>query len=148
MQEPLPEAREYGYGDITVGMKEHRRYKISHGVYGHFLAAFDDRSPIHVDEAYAKACGHEGMVMHGTLLNGFLSHFVGMYFPGKNSLLLSVDIRYAQPSYLGDEITLEAEVARKLDAQKVIVLNVVLKNTTRDCIAARGRVQVMMKDES
>ena len=91
MKEPFPNPRTCHYHDITVGMKEARDYTITPEVYGHFLAAFHDYSPVHVDEAYARSRGFRGKVMHGSLLNGFVSHFVGMYFPGRLSLLLTTD---------------------------------------------------------
>ena len=145
MSNPLPAARQLTYGEIAAGATEAYEYVISQEVYDHFLAAFDDRSPIHVDEADARANGFAGKVMHGAILNGFLSHFIGMYFPGGASLLLSVDLRIAQPSYLGDRIRLEAVVGQKLEVSRVVVLDLMFKNLTRDCLAARGRVQVQLR---
>jgi len=148
MDEFLPsEARNYRYGDISVGRKDQREYVISSQVYENFLTAFDDRSPIHFNEAYALECGFSGKVMHGALLNGFLSHFVGMYFPGRLSLLLSVDLRFLQPSCLGDVIRLESIVTQKFDARNVVIMDVTFNNMTRDYIAARGRIRVMLRDE-
>lgn len=146
MSESSREPRTFEYQDISVGRKESHDYVISQEVYQNFLAAFHDHSPIHVDEAYALECGFPGKVMHGTLLNGFLSHFIGMVFPGRLSLLLAADLRFSQPSYLGDAIRLEAVVVQKLDARKVVILDATLKNLTRDSIAARGRIQVMLRD--
>lgn len=140
------EARSFAYEDISPGMRESFIYTCTAEVYESFLKAFHDHSPIHVDEAYAQSRGFSGRVMHGTLLNGFLSHFVGMRFPGRNSLLLSADLRYAQPTYLGDVILLEAVVNQKLDANRVVVLDVIFANQTRKCTAARGRVSVMVKE--
>ena len=147
MNNPPLQARTFRYQEILIGMKEERDYVLSPEVYEHFLAAFDDRSPIHVEEPYALQNGYAGKVMHGTLLNGFLSHFVGMHFPGRLSLLLAVDLRFSQPSYLGEVIRLEALVSQTLDARQVVVLDVTLTNLTRNCTAARGRVQVMLREE-
>jgi 3-hydroxybutyryl-CoA dehydratase len=143
----MSDARIWNYSDIAVGMIEARDYAISMEVCDHFLAAFDDRNPIHVDDSHARKLGFPEKVMHGTLLNGFLSHFIGMFFPGRLSLLLSVDLRFAQPSHLGDVIRLEAVVSQKLDVRKVIVLDATFRNITRASIAARGRIQVMLTDE-
>jgi len=148
MSEPLSAPRIFRYPDIPVGMKQERDYAITPEVREHFLRAFHDHSPLHVDSAYAKACGYPDCVMHGSVLNGFLSHFVGMYFPGRLSLLLAVDLRFAQPSFLGDLIRLEAVVSQKLDARRVIMLDVSFQNVTRNCLAARGRVQVLLREES
>jgi 3-hydroxybutyryl-CoA dehydratase len=123
-----------------------RDYAITPIVYESFLRAFDDRSPIHVDSEYARLSGFADPVMHGAILNGFLSHFVGMIFPGANSLLLSVDLRYLQPSYLGDTLRLEAKVMQRLDAQQVVVLNCTFFNKTRGVNAAAGRLQVKVRE--
>jgi acyl dehydratase len=148
MNNHLPIARTCHYRDIAVGMKETHDYVITPEVYKSFLAVFHDYSPPHVDEAFAKSRGFQGRVMHGSILNGFLSHFIGMHFPGRLSLLLAVDMRYSNPSYLGDAIRIDAVVNQKVDARNTVVLNATLSNTTRNDVAARARIHVMVKDES
>ncbi len=135
------------YRELAEGQTRERDYVITPAVYEHFLGAFDDRSPIHVDAVYARNAGFEGPVMHGAILNGFVSHFVGMEFPGANSLLLTVDLRFSQPSYLNDSLRLQAKIAQKLDAQQVIVLHITVQNLTRGGAAATGRAQVKMRGE-
>lgn len=140
------DGRVFRYGDIAVGMKEARDYFITQEVYDRFLAAFDDRSPIHVDDAYAKERGFQGRVMHGSILNGFISHFVGMYFPGRFSLLMSVDARFSNPNYLGDTIAVEMVVKQKMDTHYTVVLDATLTNRTRNHLAARARLNVMVRE--
>lgn len=142
----MESARMISYREIVEGSTTERDYVITPAVYEAFLAAFDDRSPIHVDAGHARAAGFADRVMHGAILNGFVSHFVGMVFPGALSLLLTVDLRYQQPSYLNDALTLSARVAQKLDTQQVVVLHVTLHNRTRGCVAATGRVQVKVRE--
>jgi acyl dehydratase len=148
MSEPLPTARAFRYQEIAVGDHHERDYVITPETYRHFLAAFNDHSPVHVDDAFAKSRGFAGCVMHGALLNGFVSHFVGMWFPGRFSLLLAADLRFSNPSYLGDSINLAAVVSQKMDARNLVVLDAALTNTTRNWLAARGRIQVMIKDQA
>ena len=130
-----------------VGRCDSRDYAITAEVYQHFLAAFKDENPLHVDDAAAKSRGFAGKVMHGALLNGFISHFIGMVFPGRDSLLLAVDLRYANPCYLGDMIRLQTVVAQKMDARQILVLNLTVMNLTRNYPAARGRIQVMIQGQ-
>lgn len=98
-------------------------YVIEESVYQGFLDTFQDVNPVHVDESYAKSKGFEGRVMHGAILNGFVSHFIGMRFPGENSLLLSVDSKYLKPCYLGDPLELRCKVAQKNESHRVLSLN-------------------------
>lgn len=132
------------FEEIEVGMVRQRDYAITAKVYEGFMSAFDDRSPVHVDETFARNKGFEGRVMHGGILNGFVSHFVGMFFPGADSLLLSTDLRFSKPSYANDILQLETRVTHKLESEKVIVLDIKFTNLTRSWQAARGRVQVMV----
>lgn len=143
----MDSARQHHYCDIAEGMTRDREYAITPAVYEQFLAAFDDRSPLHVDSAHALAAGFAGPVMHGGILNGFVSHFVGMVFPGVSSLLLSSELRFQQPCYLGDQLRLEAKVAQKLDVQQVVVLHLTFQNLTQKNTAAMGRVQVKLRKE-
>jgi len=139
--------RVFSYLEISEGMKEVCDYAITTEVYQHFLKTSGDYSTLHADDAYARRRGFQEKVMHGTILNGFLSHFVGMHFPGKASLLLSVDIRYSNPSYLNDRLRLEAELVQKLDARRVVVMDFQFTNRTRDWMAAKGRAQVMLAED-
>jgi 3-hydroxybutyryl-CoA dehydratase len=142
-----PPSNDHRYEDIAVGAKVGHDYVIDAVVYQRFLEAFHDFSPVHVDENHARAAGFAGCVMHGAQLNGFLSHFVGMIFPGRRSLLLAVDLRYLKPSFLGNKLHLAAEVTQKLDAKRVIVLDVSFQNQTCNTVVARGRVQVMLREQ-
>jgi 3-hydroxybutyryl-CoA dehydratase len=134
------------FASLAVGLTLTRQYAVTDELYRGFLALFDDRSPIHVDDERARARGFAGRVMHGAILNGFLSHFVGMELPGARSLLQSVDMRYTQPVYLGERLELTGTITQRVDSQRVVVLTVSLRVPERDEIVARGRVQVEVRD--
>lgn len=125
-------------------MSRERDYVITQLVYENFLALFGDRSPLHVDSAYAQQCGFRDTLMHGAILNGFISNFVGMVFPGGKSLELSVDIRFLLPSFLGDTLRLRGEIAQKLDSRDVVVLHLTFVNQSHDATVATARVQIKM----
>ncbi len=134
----------YTFSGIEEGDTLQREYTLTEEVYKSFLDAFQDTSPLHVDETFARERGFAGRVMHGALLNGFVSHFVGVEYPGKYAMLQSVDIQYKNPNYLGDTIRLEAEVIQKVEALKVVIIKILLQNVTQQKIAATARAQVGM----
>ena len=134
------------FADISEGMTRQAEYVITPEVYEGFLAVFGDRNPLHVDADRARSTGFIGPVMHGAIQNGFVSHFVGMVFPGDRSLLLSVELRYLKPCYLGDVLDLTARVNQKSEPHQVILMNVVLENKTQGHTASNGRVQVKIPE--
>lgn len=143
----MPSSREHSFHDIEENDEHSHSYVIDSTVYEALLSAFHDRSPLHVDEEYARQAGFSGCVMHGAIFHGFLSHFVGMHFPGRRSLILSVSMNYLQPSYLGDEVILNSRVRQKVETGKVVVLDIRFVNRSSACVVASGRVQVSLRDE-
>jgi acyl dehydratase len=135
------------FKEIETGMVVEEFYQITPVVYQHFLDAFGDFSPIHVDENAAKEAGFQERVMHGGILNGFLSHFVGMVLPGARAVLLSADLRYLRPSFLNDMILLKAEVTHKSQGEYVVEMRLAMENRTRGYVAARGRVLVRVNEQ-
>ena len=132
----------FTFDDLTAGTDFRHSYVISEDVYERFLALFGDASPLHVDDPVAVSCGFDTKLMHGAILNGFISNFVGMNFPGKRTLELGVEIRFLKPTYVGDVLELHATVKERLESRKVVVLHFVFR---REGVAvARGVVSVML----
>ena len=144
MSELHPPLRAFRYEEISAGQRESFCYEITPAVFQNFLDAFQDFNPVHVDEGYARARGFPGPVVHGAVLNGFISHFVGSWFPGRCCLELAVEVRFANPCHLGDRIRLDAVVSQKMDAKKILILDATLNNLTQNKPAARSRIQVML----
>lgn len=140
-------SRDFNFREIEENSQYSHVYKIDEAVYRAMIAVFQDQSPIHVDEAYARSAGFAGKVMHGAILQGFLSHFVGMRFPGRRSMLLSANLNYRRPSYLGDELLLTAVVRQKVETGRVIVMDVRFTNRMSGIMVASGRIQTAVRDE-
>jgi 3-hydroxybutyryl-CoA dehydratase len=134
------------FEDIAEGLESEHEYRVDASLTERFIEAFGDSSPIHVDDRYAKSRGFAGRVAHGAILNGFVSHFVGMVFPGRRALLLSVDMRYLRPTYLGTVVRLRSKVAQRVESQRALVLACTFEDAESRAILARARVQVTIAD--
>jgi len=127
---------------IQEGFRTSHCYVLSREVFEHFVAAFQDTNPLHMDDQFARSRGFPRLVTHGAILNGFISHFVGVHFPGNAPLEHSVSIQYKSPCHIGDRISIEATVTQVSQAVGVVTLDLLLTNLTRNCVAAKARVQV------
>ncbi len=136
---------DFTFEEIEENSEISETYAIDEAAHEALTNVFRDRSPIHVDESYARAAGFPGRVMHGAILQGFLSHFVGMRFPGRHSLILSVNINYHRPSYLNDELRLTVRVRQKVETGRVVVLEAKFYNQASNEIVASGKVQVSVR---
>lgn len=139
-------ATDYSFDDLEEGACVTHEYVITPAVYDALVSVFGDRSPIHVDSDYASAAGFDGCVMHGAIFQGFVSHFVGMWFPGRRSLLLSSSLNYHLPSYLNDELELRATVKQKNLTARVVVLNIEFFSKASKARVVSGRVHVAIRN--
>ena len=106
------------------------------------MHTFKYTNQLHTDDDYAVSCGFDSKIMQGAILNGFISHFIGMEFPNKNTVIQSVDIKFKRPSYLNDCLKLEAIVDQKSEAVKIVILKIAVMNVSQQYIAAKAKVQI------
>jgi 3-hydroxybutyryl-CoA dehydratase len=137
---------ELRFEDMGEGLEAEHDYRVDEVLVRQFIDVFRDTSPIHVDDQYATDRGFSGRVAHGAILNGFLSHFVGMVFPGRRALLLSADVRYTRPTYLGMLVRLRSKVLQRVESQRVVVLLCTFEDVESHAILARAKVQVKIAD--
>jgi 3-hydroxybutyryl-CoA dehydratase len=135
---------DFTFEDLVLGTRFRHRYVIGEDVYQRFLDLFGDASPLHVDDQVAISCGFSAKLMHGAILNGFISNFVGMNFPGKRTLELGVEIHFVKPTYVNDVLELEAIVKERLESRQVVVLQ--FRFQREATMVANGRVTIMICD--
>lgn len=140
---PVTQAVDASLEDFPVGRSAQHSYQVEHRIFVSFLECFGDFNPLHVDPPYAQSQGFPRNIMHGAMLNGFLSHFIGMIFPGKYTLLLSSEIHHQSPFFEGDTLLLESKVAQRVDAERILVLH--FSFTREASEIAKGRLMIKMR---
>lgn len=127
---------------VNIGDRFTEHFVVSAGIHGGFIALFGDRHPLHTDARYAVARGFRSEVMHGNILNGFLSYFVGERWPDREVMILSQEIKYQRPVYLGDRLTLEVEVADVHQSVNVVELACKFRNAADGKTVASARINL------
>ena len=82
-----------------------------------------DYSPIHMDIEYASTTSFKKRVVHGMLLASFFSRIDGMYLPGKHALYFSQTLKFVNPCFIDDLVTVQSEVIEKSDSTQIITIN-------------------------
>ncbi|OGX38720.1 MAG: hypothetical protein A3D87_03560 [Omnitrophica WOR_2 bacterium RIFCSPHIGHO2_02_FULL_50_17] len=127
---------------IRQGQTISKEYRITDEIHEIFSELFGDRNPLHVDDKYAVSKGFHAKVVHGAVLGGFLSNFIGMELPYKNVVIHSLEIDFVKPNYVGDYLRIEARVDQVSEAVKVFVLKINIMNLMRGYVCAKAKVQV------
>jgi len=119
-------------------------YHVTEDVYYGFQRISSDYNPLHTDETFAKNKGFPARVMYGNILNGFVSHFVGMALPFRNVMIQTQDIQFRKPVFLGDTILLRSEIETVSDAVEIINYKLKFYRIVepKNVLVASGHVQI------
>lgn len=126
---------------MKKGDKINQSFTIDETLYNGFKQLFKDNNPLHTNAEYAVAKGFKERVMHGNILNGFLSYFIGECLPTKDVIIHSQQINYNKPVYMNDKLDFEAEVDEVYDSVKAVKFKFHFKNSEGKKVA-KGEIQI------
>lgn len=123
-------------GDVYV-----HEFTVSASVYEQFIDLFNDRNPLHTDECFAISKGFKSVVMHGNILNGFISYFVGELLPLKNVIIQTQEIKYSHPVYVNDILKFTAEISGIYESVRSIEFKFNFRNTNLEKVS-KGKILI------
>ncbi|MDB5119506.1 MAG: hypothetical protein JWN56_724 [Sphingobacteriales bacterium] len=128
-----------------MNLKVHDRFEetftVSDHIYEGFISMFRDKNPLHTDERFAIEQGFNGRVMHGNILNGFLSYFIGECLPVKNVIIHTQSIQFKNPIYLNNKVFFEGVVTNIFESVNAIEFKFSFKNEQLKEVA-KGKIQI------
>ena len=138
---------EYTIEEIQVGMSASFKKQITKEMEDSFRVITGDENPLHKEDDFAleiSGGNFKGHAAFGMLTASFYSTVAGMYLPGKYSLIHSFDeISFMKPVFVGDELTVNAEVIDKDEALKMIRLKIIIKNQDNKKVS-RAKMKVLV----
>jgi acyl dehydratase len=126
---------------FKTGDTYQQEFTVSAEVYDGFVSVFKDRNPLHTQDAFAVDKGFRAKVMHGNILNGFLSYFVGECLPTKDVIIHSQEIQFKNPVYLGDALNFKAEVTGFYESVMAVEFKFDFRNVDSK-VVAKGKIQI------
>lgn len=120
--------KNYKFKSLRLGQTESFKVKIKKEIIKKFILISKDYSKIHMNKKFACKYNFKDKIIHGMLLGAFYSRFIGIYLPGKFSLLMNMDIKFNRPIYLNDVITIKGQVIHLNKAYKVVTIKIYATN--------------------
>jgi acyl dehydratase len=125
---------------MKEGDKFEIEYTVTPEIYQAYIKFFDDRNPLHTNKAFAKEKGFSDVVMHGGILTGFLSNFIGEQLPLKNVIIQSYKIAFAKPVYLNTVLTLKAVITGVFESVNCVVFKYAFENEST--VVSKGEISI------
>ena len=135
-------AEAFDLEDLAVWQHAEFETVIADGDIDRFAALSGDESPLHVDKAFARNRGYADRVAHGAYLVALASRLVGMYLPGRNALLLAVQVSFVAPALPGARVRVRGEIEQLSDSVRSVVLKLAIHDIANEALLARGRLTV------
>jgi 3-hydroxybutyryl-CoA dehydratase len=126
---------------FNIGDSFEEYFVVSNEIYTGFIEIFKDKNPLHTIEDFAIEKGFTGKVIHGNILNGFLSYFIGECLPKKNVIIHFQEILFKNAVYLNDELQFKANITGIYESVNTIEFKYVFKNQSKK-IVAKGKIQI------
>jgi 3-hydroxybutyryl-CoA dehydratase len=126
---------------MQIGDKFNAEFLVNDEVYNGFINLFKDQNPLHTNKNFANEKGFDNKVMHGNILNGFLSFFIGECLPIKNVIIQRQEIKFIQPVFLNSKINLIAEIADIFESVNTIEFKYFFQNELNKKVAS-GKIQI------
>jgi len=118
----------YKFVDINVGLEESISVRVNSEKQDKFLKISGDINPLHTDAEYSKSKGFSDRIVYGMLTSSFFSTLVGVYLPGKYSILQGIDIQFYEPVFIDDILTITGKVSYINEAYKQLEIKAVIIN--------------------
>lgn len=138
--------RAYGIKDITVGMSESFQVNITEDMMQKFFDITGDENPLHMSGDFAKSRGFEDRVVYGMLTASLISTLGGCYLPGKFCLIQGIEVKFAKPVFIGDELVVTGKISRVDYDLKYLEIKIIIKNQ-KDEKVLRGLLKAGVMDE-
>ena len=71
-----------------------------------------DKNPLHLDESFAKRTPFKKRIAHGTIILSKISQLLTQEM-GEGNIIITEEIKFLKPAYIGDSITLNTERIKK-----------------------------------
>lgn len=89
-----------------------------------FVQWSGDHAPLHTSDEFARQNGFKGRIVHGAALFALVSQFVGVHFPGFNSLWLKADIKFHHPCYAPSQLLIQGQISQLSPSTSSLILDI------------------------
>jgi 3-hydroxybutyryl-CoA dehydratase len=126
---------------MKTGDQYNHEFVVSEELYNGFIHLFKDHNPLHTDQAFASSKGFQDKVMHGNILNGFVSFFVGELLPVKDVIIMQQEIKFPAPVYMNDVLQFSAVLKEEFESVNALEFSFNFKNAEKKTVA-KGKLLI------
>lgn len=134
--------------ELNIGDKAEIKHIISEDDIKKFIALTGDDNKLHVDSEFTRRTVLKKPVAHGMLGASFISTIIGTKLPGDGALWFAQTLEFLFPVRIGDELTIRAEIIKKVEHHNIIELQVDIYNQYKQKVTTGiSKVKLVEQDQ-
>lgn len=130
-------------GELSEGMVESVPFTVRRQEMERFAELSGDFNPLHVDDAFARSKGFEGVVVYGALIIAKVSQLIGMRLPGRDAVWASVSLDFVKPLYVDQQAKVDGMVTDVSELTGMLRLKLTIRSSTGQLLA-KGKAEVLL----
>ena len=135
------------YQDLTLGQTMSIERVVTQREIILFAETSGDLNPIHLDSEYAANTVFGRPIAHGMLCGAYISAAIAMHLPGPGSVYRSQSMKFTQPVFVNDRLTVTLTVTEKKDKLKLVRLTCSVSNQNQK-VVAKGEASVIASEKT
>jgi acyl dehydratase len=133
----------FGVTELSEGMTASVPFSVRRDEMERFAALSGDYNPLHVDDAFARNKGFEGVVVYGALIIAKVSQLIGMRLPGRDAVWASVSLDFVKPLYVDQQAQVDGVVTDVSELTGMLGLKLRVSSAT-GLLLAKGKAEVLL----
>lgn len=125
-----------------VGFKASTTIQVTDQMVRQFAEMSRDHNPIHLDDAYAATTRFKKRIAHGMILGALVSRVLVEQI-GDGGIYLGQTLKFTNPVFIDDFITLELEVTKMNKTRGLGTIETIAKKANGD-VVMKGEATIMM----
>lgn len=124
------------FDKIKIGDTAEVKHTITLEDITKFAELTGDDNKLHMDKEFASKTTFKKPVVHGMLGASFISTVIGTKLPGDGALWFAQNLEFLLPVRIGDTITVQAKVVKKIEHQNIIEIQTDIINQNKQKVTA------------
>jgi len=106
----MVEPKQWSATELRLGLQADFERDITVEDVASFAKLSGDLNPLHIDESYAARTNYSKRIVHGAFQVALASAMAGMYLPGRDVVIASLQSRFPAPLYYPSRVRVQGEI--------------------------------------
>tara|TARA_B100001057_G_C22642897_1_gene868963 strand:+ start:114 stop:560 length:447 start_codon:yes stop_codon:yes gene_type:complete len=139
----LKKTNRFSIKQINRNMKVILKKTMTKKFFFNSIKNLNDTAPIHTHDKWAKRLGFKKKIFPGLAVVSVFSKLIGMYLPGKNAVIMSINFSFKQPVYENDKLTYICKVDKVIKSINVVLLKLIITKKNKEIIIGNSKCKIL-----